>query len=345
MDNNFNAQNCGTSGTNRTNGTSGDTQDIGLNSRFEPICVKKARECSSPEALKVILSWAKRRGLTESQRLSIAKTFLKVHNLDLSPDKLLELLDVPQFSCDYVRNLGFCKEEECAESLHPADRLIIDTESVLLFHSTSELDIKIAGRREIIPIKKIAKQGKDGMKVNVALFNELFLKCYYIPPNPPFDEESALKVYQSWVDNAVIVREPFDVESSIEEAVIEVLTTKREFYDVKLLKEGKVPPKRGFFVEGDIILVDSELLKELLEEVGVYESMRKVAKSVRRLLANPNRASIRLRIKEQRRYFWAFNLEAIKAILKREGEDWTPEVKKEDDFSKAIEEIGGDFIE
>jgi len=319
--------------------------DILLNFRDEPVCVKKARETPTPEALKVILSWMKRIGESKERCSAVAKTFLIYHKLEISQEQLVDLLlDVPKFSCDFVRRLGFCDEERCIESLHPADRLILNTESVLIFHSTSEIDVKIAGRREIIPIKRLIKQSKDGIRVNTALFNELYFKCYYYPPDPPFDEESALKVYNTWLNKAIRVREPLDVESSLEEAVIEVLT-RREYYDISLLKDGKVPPKRGFFVEGEIILVDSELFRELLDEVGVNENLRKVAMAVRRLLANPNKATRRIRVNKIPRRFWAFNLEAIKAILKREGEDWQPEVKKEDEFSKVVGEIGGEQID
>ncbi|GEM_PF-4037341 len=316
-----------------------DRRDNLLNSRFEPVCVRRARNHPTKEALKVIIAWAKRRGLTESQRNAIVKTFMHAHNVELSPEDILEVLDVPKFTCDFVRSLGFCDEESCAESLSPADRLIMDTESVLLFHSTSELDVKVAGRREIIPLKKLFKQSKEGTKINIALFNEIYLKCYYLPPNPPFDEESALKVYQEWIDKAEVIHEAFDPETAIEETVIEIITTKRRFYDLKLLKEGKVPPKRGFFVEDGIIYIDSELFRELLEEEGIHERKEKVARAVRRILADPRRASKRLRLgkdNKDRRYFWMFNLQAIQSILKRDGDDWAPEILTEDDLFQAL---------
>jgi len=316
-----------------------DRWDNTFNSRFDPVCVRRARNHPTKEALKVIISWAKRRGLTDSQRNAIVKTFMHMHNIEFSPEDILEILDVPKFSCDFVRNLGFCDEEACAESLSPADRLIMDTESVLLFHSTSELDVKIAGRREIIPLKKLFKQSKDGTKINLALFNEIYLKCYYLPPNPPFDEESALKVYQEWINKAEVIKEAFDPETAIEETVIEIITTKRTFYAFKLLKEGKVPPKRGFFVEDGIIYIDSELFRELLEEEGIHDRKEKVARAVRRILADPRRASKRIRLgkdNKDRRYFWMFNLQAIQSILKREGDDWTPEVLHEDDLFQAL---------
>lgn len=316
-----------------------DRRDNFFNSRFEPVCVRRARNHPTKEALKVIIAWAKRRGLTESQRNAIVKTFMHVHSLELSPEDILEILDVPKFTCEFVRNLGFCDEESCAESLSPTDRLIMDTESVLLFHSTSELDVKVAGRREIIPLKKLFKQSKEETKINVALFNEIYLKCYYLPPNPPFDEESALKVYQEWINKAEVIHEAFDPETAIEETVIEIITTKRRFYDLKLLKEGKVPPKRGFFVEDGIIYIDSELFRELLEEEGIHERKEKVARAVRRILADPRRASKRLRLGKEnkdRRYFWMFNLRAIQTILRREGDDWTPEILTEDDLFQAL---------
>ena len=156
---------------------------LNFNSKFEPICVKKARETPNPAALKVILSWMKKRGLTETQRLQIAKTFFAYHNLPI-PENVFDLLDVPKFTCDFVQELGFCDEQNCRESLPPADRLIMDTESVIVFHSTSELDIKIAGKRKIIPLRKIFRRDKNGQTINTAIFDEIFLECYYIPPTP-----------------------------------------------------------------------------------------------------------------------------------------------------------------
>jgi len=314
-----------------------DTQD-NLKSRFDPPCIKKARESPTLDALRVLLSWYKRLGLNESKRLQIAKTFFTVHNLKI-PKNIFDLLDTPSFTCEFAKDLGFCDEENCREKLPPADRLIMDTDSVLLFHSTGELDIKIAGRRKIIPLKRIFKRDKSGSRINTAIFDEIFLECYYIPPNPPFDEDSALKVYQEWLDRAELIKEAIDPETSLEETVIRILTTKRSFYDLKLLKEGLIPPKRGFFIDGDVIYVESELFRELLEEEGIKERKERVAKAIRRLLAGPSRQIRFGKDKKDRRYFWRFNLKAIQSILKREGEDWVPEVKTEDDLAKALKSI------
>jgi len=280
----------------------------------------------------------KRRGVPESQRLELAKTFLAVHNLTLSSEELLDVLNVEAFTCDYIRDLGYCDEENCRMKLSPAERLILDTESVIIFHSSGEMDLKIAGRRKIIPLKKFFKKIKGETSINTALFDEIFLECYYLPPNPSFTEEEAQKVYIEWLERAEHVKIPVDPESGLEETVVEILTTKRDFYDLQLLKEKKIPPKRGFFVEGDVIYVDSELFKELLEEMGIKERKEKIAKAIQRLLVGPAK---KLTTSAGRRYFWRFNLKAIQAILRREGEEWTPEIKTESDEAELSEILSG----
>ena len=134
------------------------------------------------------------------------------------------------------------------------------------------------------------------------------------------------------------VKIPVDPESGLEETVVEILTTKRDFYDLQLLEDKKVPPKRGFFVEGDVIYVDSELFKELLEEMGIKERKEKIAKAIQRLLVGPAK---KLTTSAGRRYFWRFNLKTIQAILRREGEEWTPEIKTESDEAELSEILSG----
>jgi len=204
--------------------------------------------------------------------------------LNLSSDQLLDVLDVQPFSCEYVHDLGFCDEENCRMKLPPGERLILDTESVIIFHSSGEMDIKIAGRRKIIPLKKFFRKVKGDTVINTAIFDEVFLECYYLPPNPAFNEDEALKVYQAWLEMADHVKIPVDVESGLEETIIEILTTKRDYYSLNLLKEKKVPPKRGFFFDDGVIFVESELFKELLEEAGIKDRKEKVAKAIQRLL-------------------------------------------------------------
>lgn len=320
-----------------------DTKDIHDNillkaSKFDPDCVIKARETPNSTALKIILSWQKRRGIPESQRIEFVKTFCAVHNLNLDSNELLDVLNVQPFSCEYIFDLGFCDEENCRMKLPPAERLILDTESVIIFHSSGEMDIKIAGRRKIIPLKKFFKKVKGETMINTAIFDEVFLECYYLPPNPAFNENEALKVYQAWLEMADHVKIPVDVESGLEETIIEILTTKRDYYSLNLLKEKKIPPKRGFFLEDGVIYIESDLFKELLEEAGIKDRKEKVAKSVQRLLAGPSK---RIRVGKERYYFWRFNLKAIQAILRREGDDWTPEVIEDLNDSELENLISG----
>lgn len=225
--------------------------------------------------------------------------------------------------------------------LPPAERLILDTESVVIFHSSGEMDVKVSGRRKIIPLKKFFRKQKSEVIINSAIFDEVFLECYLLPPNPPFSEEDAFRVYQAWLEIADHVKTPVDVESGLESTIIEILTTKRDYYSLDLLKEKKVPPKRGFFLEDGVIYVESELFKELLEEAGIKDRKEKVAKAIQRLLAGPSK---RMRVGNELRYFWRFNLQAIQAILRREGDDWEPEVIEDIESSEIAELIpaGGD---
>ena len=319
-----------------------DTKDNGLKSSiFDPDCVQKARVTPDPQALKVILAWQKKKRVPESQRNELVKSFLAAHNLKLDSDELLDLLNVPPFSCEYVQDLGLCVGENCKLKLPPAERLILDTESVVIFHTSGEMDVKVAGRRKIVPLRKFFKKVKGDMVINSVIFDEIFLECYLLPANPPFTEEESHRVYQAWLEMADHVKTPVDVESGLEEAIIEILTTKRDYYSLDLLKEKKVPPKRGFFLEDGVIYVESELFKELLEEAGIKDRKEKVAKAIQRLLAGP---STRMRVGKERYYFWRFNLQAIQAILRREGDDWEPEVIEDIESSEIAELIpaGGD---
>ena len=93
---------------NQNNQNTPNTPDILRPSRLDPDCVQKARETPEPIALKVILSWQKRRGIPESQRLELVKVFCAVHNLNLDSIELLDVLNVQAFSCDYIKEIGFC---------------------------------------------------------------------------------------------------------------------------------------------------------------------------------------------------------------------------------------------
>ena len=309
---------------------------------FDPICITKAHEERTLDALKVVLSWLKRRNVPETQRLGFVRTFLAVHNLNVDSEQLLNALNVQPFSCELAKSLGFCDESNCRMRLPPAERLILDTESVVIFHSSGELDVKIAGKRKIIPLKRFFKINNERVSINTAIFDEIFLECYYFPPNPPFDEVGALRVYQAWLEMADHVKTPVDADSGLEECVVEILTTKKPYFSLKLLKDGKVGPREGFFLEGNIIYVESELLRELLEQAGVRERREKVAKAVYRLLAGNSKL---MRVGSERRYFWRFNLKAVQAILKRNGTDWEPDVRTEPlipDLRMTDPEVGED---
>ena len=158
---------------------------------------------------------------------------------------------------------------------------------------------------------------------------------------PPFDEESALKVYQEWIDSAEFVKDVVDPDTAIEESVIGILITKRDFYRFDLLKSGQVPPQHGFFInDNGIIYVESELFRDLLHEIGVKEKPEKVSKACRRILAGKTKL-IRLgKDNKNRRYFWRFNLKAIQAILRREGDDWSPEIHENFEIKDVLEKIG-----
>ncbi|MBO8180668.1 MAG: bifunctional DNA primase/polymerase [Archaeoglobus sp.] len=310
-------------------------------SLFEPDCVQRARGTPNLDALKLILAWQKKKKVPEDKRAEFIDSFIAAHGLNPTTSEYTELWKIPEFSCDYAEELGLCVGENCKLRLPPADRLILDTESVIIFHSSGEMDVKVAGRRKIIPLKRFFKKVKSESVINTAIFDEIFLECYLLPANPPFSEEEAFRVYQSWLEIADHVKTPVDTESGLEETIIEILTTKRDYYSFDLLKEKKVPPKRGFFVEDGIIYVESGLLKELIEESGVKYQREKLARAAQRILAGKVK---RIRIGENSRYFWRFNLQAIQAILRREGDEWEPEVIEDIESSEIAELIpaGGD---
>ncbi|WP_456329098.1 hypothetical protein [Archaeoglobus sp.] len=300
--------------TRNTQNTKDTQNNTTKSSLFEPDCVQRARGIPDPQALKVILAWQKKRRIPEDKRAEFIDSFIAAHNLNLSISEYSELWKVPEFTCNYVQELGLCVGEGCRMKLPPAERLILDTESVVIFHSSGEMDVKVAGKRKIIPLKKFFRKQKSEVIINSAIFDEVFLECYLLPPNPPFSEEDAFRVYQAWLEIADHVKTPVDVESGLESTIIEILTTKRDYYSLDLLKEKKVPPKRGFFLEDGVIYVESELFKELLEEAGIKDRKEKVAKAIQRLLAGPSK---RMRVGNELRYFWRFNLQAIQAILRR----------------------------
>ena len=221
-----------TNGTHDTHDNSQDTYNkrvekcdskfdtsLNFNSKFEPICVRKTRETLNPEPSKKVLSWMKEKGLTGTQRLQIAKTFF-------ASEDVFDLLDVPKFSCDFVQEIRFF-DENCMVGLPPvADRIIMD--SVIVFHSTSELDTQIAGKRKIIPLRKIFRQDKNGQIVNTKIFDKIFMKCYYTLLNPPSDEELAFKIYREWLESVeLFVEDIIDPNTALEESIIRILTTKR----------------------------------------------------------------------------------------------------------------------
>ena len=299
-------------------------------SRFEPDCVKRAREIPEINALKLLVSWLKKRGLTESQRHHQVKAFLRYHNLkDLPNDELLEILAVPPFTCNFAKELGLCLGEECSEKLPPADRLIMDTEYAILFHSVGRLRVKAAGRKKDIDLVKLYSRKKDGIEINTKVLDELYIECYYIPPNPPITQEEAIKVVQTWLEEAEIVKEALDPESNIEEAIIELITAGRDqFFSVSLLKSGKVRPRQGFFVDGDVLLIESNLLRDRLEELGVSKGANEIRKAVQHLLAGRSKLMRYGPDNKQRAYFWRFSIPAIQAILRKEGDDWQPELSE-----------------
>ena len=293
-------------------------------SREEPPCIKKARDAHSIEGLKLKISWLKAQGLPERVLKSSIETYFKrmeEEGIQCTWRDFSEILDVPQFSCDIAQRLGYCDEDNCPFKKTPADRLIFDTEDVIYFEASAEFDVLIKGVKKRFPIKKLFKNTKEGMKINTAFFNDLYLEIYLLPPNPPISEEDALKVYSHWLDIRKVVDLPTDPNSAIESAMIEIITSENGF--IPLSKLDEVSPEAGMFIEGDVIFVESSYLRTKLEEFGINDSLRKVASAVCRLLAGKR---IRIRTKFGLRYFWRFNVRAIKAILRREGDNWEPEI-------------------
>ncbi len=311
-----------------------------IKNRDEPPCVKKARDALTLDGLKIIVSWLKAQGLPEKAIKAPVEVYLRrmeEEGVQCTWSEFSELLDVPAFTCRMAQRLGFCDEDNCPFKKSPADRLIFDTEDVLYFEATSEFDILIKGVRKKFPIKKLFRNTKDGMQINTAFFNNLYLEIYLLPPNPPISEEDAYKIYAHWIENRRVVSLPTDSESAIENAVIEIITSENGFIPIEKLKE--ISPEAGMFIDIDnnVIYVESAYFRQKLEEHGINDSLRKVATAVCRLLAGKR---IRIRTKFGLRYFWRFNVRAIKALLSREGDKWEPEIIEnpfEGAFSKLEE--------
>ena len=134
-----------------------------------------------------------------------------------------------------------------------------------------------------------------------------------------------------------------DPESNIEEAIIELITAGRDqFFSISLLKSGKVRPRQGFFVDGDILLIESGLLRERIEEFGISKGSNEIRRAVQHLLAGRSKLLRYGPDNKQRAYFWRFSIPAIQAILRKEGDDWQPELSESPvalaDLMKQLEE-------
>ncbi len=201
----------------------------------EPVCVARARETPMPEALKLLVSWAKRKGIPEDQRLLLVDTFQKAHEIALSAEDILDILKTPPFTCSLARSLGFCEGLGC-DNIPPSERLILSTSSVIFFSTTAELDLKIGDIRRRIPVKKLFRTTKDSSTPNVSIFESLYIEAFMIPLNPPLTAEDCVKIYTTWLEMSRRVDTPLDPDSLLEEAVPDAVTS-LEFYRFELLKE------------------------------------------------------------------------------------------------------------
>ncbi|MBC7115229.1 MAG: hypothetical protein H5T47_06385, partial [Archaeoglobi archaeon] len=164
-----------------------DTLDSEASNYFEPDCVRLARDSGTPEGLKLLLSYYRQRKYDEGGLIETARTYIVKHNLSISSNELLEILgETETFSCDYARSLGFCKRT-CKLKLPPEKRLILELKSVIVWHSTSEISLRIGDLRKTLKLSQFWKKGK----INPGIFDLLFIEAFLIPPTPPFTEETA----------------------------------------------------------------------------------------------------------------------------------------------------------
>lgn len=308
-------------------------------SRYEPPCIQKARDTPDLKALQLLLSWLrKRRGAKDNQPFAFTKAFLAMHNLNAFAEELLSALEgLPTFTCEYAENLGFCAGDSCSEKLPPAERLILDTEYSILFHSIGKLRVKVRGVKHDIELKKLYKKTKDGRMINTAILEDIFIEAYYVPPIPPISHEDAERVVFNWLETAEVVHDALDSEADIERLVLEILTSgEAEYYPLELLKQKKIKPRNSFFVDGDRILIESKLFREKLEELGLRDQ-NKVRKATLHLLAGPVKYIRYGNSNRERAYFWQFNIRAVQTVLRKEGVEWEPEIKE--DFTSELSEL------
>ncbi|AGK60975.1 hypothetical protein Asulf_00971 [Archaeoglobus sulfaticallidus PM70-1] len=49
-----------------------------------------------------------------------------------------------------------------------------------------------------------------GTIINPANFDELFIECYYLTPDPLFSVDDAARVYTEWLERVEYVKTPID---------------------------------------------------------------------------------------------------------------------------------------
>lgn len=242
----------------------------------------------------------------------------------------------------FAESLQLCSNE-CPLKLSFVERILNDTEEVVLIESTGELILKIRGRifRFEDSSKLFSVRFKDGnLKVDPDLtkFVKLYISIYNYPP-ASLSKEDVLRIYTTWLQRAEKIYEPLSEESDELRAVIATITEEHNLY-VNWEDAKSFSPFSAIFVDGNRLLVANKLLERLLKLNKIEKSYRSLRVILRPILRSVETRRVTNEFSESRLYrFWVFDLDAVRRLARiLLNLDWEPKIHKKEEIQPAESE-------
>ncbi|WP_144060486.1 hypothetical protein [Archaeoglobus sulfaticallidus] len=251
---------------------------------------------------------------------------------------------------------GFCtdiEESQCPYRTNPAEKLKIFTRQCILFENSGELSLKINNYKAVVKISGksgliIHKKDKNGTVQyipNTPLITSIYISAFREIPARDISDSEALDLINHWLSKAgrIVVEDEDDL--ILQEVVDIIVSGEYDIYKLELLKTGELTTVDGFFSDGKNIYIETNFLRQILEQHGITISRRKLVKPLKRVLAV--KGSKLERVGEKRYRFWIFNIQAIKQCVKDDVE-WEPQIlEKPPSFDDLLDSdvVGGEGAE
>ncbi|MEM0303266.1 MAG: hypothetical protein QXI54_08885 [Archaeoglobaceae archaeon] len=293
-------------------------------------CIRNSVELEPTMSLRLWILHAKQAGKDPN---SASLEFPKIK--EIPSNAVLEILswaEKTNFSaCDFAQALGLC-DPSCPFNIDPAMRILNDTRSVVELSSVGKLLLNVKGR--LIEVNKsdlfFYDRENEVYKINVEFFGSLYIDLYDFPPKE-LTPTHCYKIYEGWVKRVERIREPLTPEFDILRGVIESIVD-LPLYSFEDAQSGQVSVYFSAFMDGNQLLINNNLLRRVLDQVGINYSFRKLRVALKDILLGVDSRRVADPSGNSRIHrFWIFDIKAIKKLAKiLLNFDWEPVIQKKE---------------